>query len=427
METSATRILAVEPDFERGERLKQLIGERVDAEVVVVQSARAAIAAMSWRVPDVILTSVLLPPRDDAQLRAHLEQLDIASTPPVLMLPLVSDPGELTSASRRSRFALFGRHFFPRWGTSSASACDRSAIGAQIETALEQSRRTRSRCLPRLPEVSMNHEADQTSVILAIVPPILGPVAARPPRARRWAPADLPWLRSVQTAWGLQVRVLNISGSGMLVESSSKLAPGSSTEFSLSGPDTEVVMPARVVRSEVAVVDCKGVKYHTAAEFDGGLDHLFREGPDASTGRWATPGALADLLVRVSVEIGRGLDAAAVRAIFEQGLRRLVPAREIRIREVPMAPIDDTESIYFTVPDGGASRSILQATFEPNYQPAADEFTLLRAAAAAAAIVLLYERRPSMVLALEDHLPGSANAINVVPDPISTCCLPSSM
>ena len=92
-----------------------------------------------------------------------------------------------------------------------------------------------------------------------------------------------------------------------------------------------------------------------------------------------------------------------------------------------MAPIDDTESIYFTVPDGGASRSILQATFEPNYQPAADEFTLLKAAAAAAAIVLLYERRPSMVPALEDHLPGSANAINVVPDPISTCCLPSSM
>jgi hypothetical protein len=101
----------------------------------------------------------------------------------------------------------------------------------------------------------------------------------------------------------------------------------------------------------------------------------------------------------VSVEIGRGRDAVAVRATFEQGLRRLVPAREIRIREAPIAPIDGTESIYFTVPDGGASRSILQATFEPNYEPAADEFTLLKAAASAAAIVLLYERRPLMALA----------------------------
>jgi CheY-like chemotaxis protein len=70
METSATRILVLEPDFERGERLKQLIGECVDADVVVVRSAREAIAGMSSQVPDVILTSVLLPPRDDAQLRA---------------------------------------------------------------------------------------------------------------------------------------------------------------------------------------------------------------------------------------------------------------------------------------------------------------------------------------------------------------------
>ena len=228
---------------------------------------------------------------------------------------------------------------------------------------------------------------------------ILPPVAARPERARRWAPADLPWLRSVETGWGLQVRVLNISGSGMLVESSSKLAPGSSTEFSLCGPETQVVMPGRVVRSEVAAVDSRGVKYQIAAVFDSGLDHLFREGAESPTGLWATPQALAALLLRVSVEIGRGRDAAGVRATFEQGLRRLVSAREIRICEVPVAPIDGAESIYFTVPDGAASRSILQATFEPNYEPAADEFTLLKAAAAAAAIILLFERRPSMILA----------------------------
>jgi hypothetical protein len=395
MEISATRILALEPDFDRGERLKQLICERGDAEVVVVHSAGAAIAAMSSRMPDVILASVLLPPPDDTQLRAHLEQLDTASDLPVLMLPLASDPDEFTSASRRSRFSLFGHRFFARRATSLGLACDRSAIGAQIEKALEQSRRTRSRCLTRPQEDSMNHDADQASVTPANLMPILQAVGARPQRARRWAPVDLPWLSSVQTAWGQPVRVLNISGSGMLVESSSKLAPGSSTEFSLCGPGTEVVMPARVVRSEVAAVDGRGVKYQTAAVFDRGLDHLFREGPESPTGLWATPQALADLLSRVSVEIGRGRDAAAVRATFEQGLRQLVPAREIRIREVPIAPIDGTESIYFTVPDGGASRSILQATFEPDYEPAADEFTLLKAAAAAAAIVLLYERRPS--------------------------------
>jgi CheY-like chemotaxis protein len=413
MEAPATRILALEPDFERGERLKQLICERVDAEVVVVPSADAAIAAMSSQVPDVILTSMLLPPRDDAKLLAHLEQMDTFSDLPVLMAPLVSDPGQVPSASLSGRFSFFGRRFFARRAAPPRPMDDTSAIVARIEEVLEQSRRARSRCLARLSEDSMNHTSshtpiadptgiggpDQTSITPASVPLALQPGAAPRQRAHRWASADLPWLSSVQTPWGLEMRVLNISGSGMLVESFSKLAPGSSTQFSLYGPETAVVMPARVVRSEVAAVDFRGVRYHTAAMFDRGLDHLFREGPELPTGLWATPQALADLLVRVSVEIGRGREAAAVRATFEQGLRRLVPAREIKIREVPMAPTEGTESIYFTVPDGSPSRSILQATFEPNYEPAADEFTLLKAAAAAAAIVLLYERRPSMALA----------------------------
>src|ERR1700719_2629555 len=129
-----TRILALEPDFERGGRLKQLIRERVDADVVVVQSACAAIAAMSSQLPDVILTSVLLPPRDDAQLRSHLERLGGAPDLPALMLPFVSDPDELTSASRHSRFAVFARRFFPRHASPLRPVYDCSAIGAQIET-----------------------------------------------------------------------------------------------------------------------------------------------------------------------------------------------------------------------------------------------------------------------------------------------------
>src|SRR5262249_12916906 len=60
-------------------------------------------------------------------------------------------------------------------------------------------------------------------------------------RAHRWERSDLPWLSSVKLPWGLEVRLLNISSSGVLVESGSKLAAGSVLAFHLSGPNKNLV------------------------------------------------------------------------------------------------------------------------------------------------------------------------------------------
>jgi len=57
MKPITSRIIALEPDPERGRRLKELIRERVDAEVIVVHSWDDAPAAMSSHLPDVILIS----------------------------------------------------------------------------------------------------------------------------------------------------------------------------------------------------------------------------------------------------------------------------------------------------------------------------------------------------------------------------------
>jgi len=107
------------------------------------------------------------------------------------------------------------------------------------------------------------------------------------------------------------------------------------------------------------------------------------------------PKVLADLLRRVLSEADHGSDAAALRAMFEQELRQLLPVRDIQIRQKPLIAERGVESIYFTVPHGSGAQPILQAIFEPDYAPTAMDFRLLKAAASLAAVVLEFAPRPS--------------------------------
>ena len=80
------------------------------------------------------------------------------------------------------------------------------------------------------------------------------------PRDLRLARENVPLLSAVKLTWGLEVSLINISSTGMLVETTSKFTPGSATEFQLCGPDTSLVVPARFVRSEVSTVDARSVR-----------------------------------------------------------------------------------------------------------------------------------------------------------------------
>ncbi|MEO8521562.1 MAG: hypothetical protein ABI603_09375, partial [Acidobacteriota bacterium] len=68
-------VLAVEPDQHQAQVLERVIRQRVKADFVVVDSRDAAIAALSARVPDVILLTALLSPRDEDEMVAHLRTL----------------------------------------------------------------------------------------------------------------------------------------------------------------------------------------------------------------------------------------------------------------------------------------------------------------------------------------------------------------
>ena len=54
------------------------------------------------------------------------------------------------------------------------------------------------------------------------------PVDRRRPRAVRLEVVDLPWLSTVSLPWGLEMRPLNISSTGLLLESRSRSRRGAS-------------------------------------------------------------------------------------------------------------------------------------------------------------------------------------------------------
>jgi hypothetical protein len=208
-------------------------------------------------------------------------------------------------------------------------------------------------------------------------------------RADRRDKDDVPWLSTAKLPWGPEVRLVNISSTGLLLETNYKLAPGSVTELKLCGPEAEISIPVCFVRSEVATVDHVGVKYHTAASFEKALKLL---GPHPVTR--ANPSSrtsLGDLLAEVSAELERGAQSS-LRVVLERAVRRVVTARAIQIRDVPVETNDGSESIYFTVPTTSGTQPILQAMFAPGSEPTDLDFRLLKAAAGLAAVALDFER-----------------------------------
>jgi CheY-like chemotaxis protein len=87
-----TRILAIEPDLQRGTLLRRLLRDAVRADVTVVPSTKAALAALSAQAPDLILTSSLMAPQDDRDLVTHLRETPALRHLPVLTMPPVAEP-----------------------------------------------------------------------------------------------------------------------------------------------------------------------------------------------------------------------------------------------------------------------------------------------------------------------------------------------
>lgn len=222
-------------------------------------------------------------------------------------------------------------------------------------------------------------------------------------RAPRLMPTDLTSRCTLTTPAGFIVRMVNVSESGVLFESPLKFTRDAEMSLSLFSPHATLVLPSRIVRSEVAAVNGSGVTYQTAAQFSESLElvkkiapaETFLEPIPVPAEIVPAPASLADLLIRITTELYQHQRGDAARAAFEAGLRRLVPACEIRLCDRLVQRSDTGDSIYFAIP--GVSGVMVQATFDPGHEPTAEDFKLLRAAAAMASVIVHGETHSLLV------------------------------
>jgi CheY-like chemotaxis protein len=285
------QILAIEPDPERIEILRRLVGDRLNAEVVVATSADEAISSLTHEPPDLILTSSLLPQAEGYQIAAHLRAIPALDHLPILTIPpLVEDVEE--------RGSLVARLL--RRPPQRRPAYDVDAVASRIREALEQSTADAARFgeswrqarVLLLEDEPVQEGAPETTDLLRTLDADLHRFCLTGPqqeRAPRWDRAELSWLESIKLTWGAELRLLNMSRSGLLVESGIKMTLGNRTDFQLADCDSrDFVIPGRVVRSNVSSVNSLGVKYVTAAAFEKPFESIGPGSlpPEIAPGRW---------------------------------------------------------------------------------------------------------------------------------------------
>jgi hypothetical protein len=208
--------------------------------------------------------------------------------------------------------------------------------------------------------------------------------------ALRKGRGDVPWLSGIKVSWGPELQLINISSTGVLVETGLKFAPGSTTDLQLCGPETNLVVPVRFLRSTVARVDGLGVRYQAAAAFAKELD-IDRRGTGAGReGR--TRARPSDELAALFGTVLSSTQDEPAHARFARGLRQLVGAKDVQVSSGRPEFSAGRGMLSFDVPGDDRSRTTLQVVFDRNHDVTDVEFRMLKAAAWLTAAVLEFEK-----------------------------------
>jgi hypothetical protein len=127
-------VLAVEPDQRQAAILTRVIQERIMAELIVVDSRDAAIAALTARVPDVILLTALLSPRDEDEMVAHLRTLADADHVQTHTIPQLASAGIQAAAPAGSGGLL--SKFRRKKEAPPISGCDPGMFAEEVRAFL---------------------------------------------------------------------------------------------------------------------------------------------------------------------------------------------------------------------------------------------------------------------------------------------------
>src|SRR5437899_2760582 len=130
-------ILAIEADRRQANQLNSMVRGRLRAELVLGDSAERALAALGDRVPDLILTTALLSPKDETALAERLRKLDgAAAHVQTLTIPMLASPRSQGSGGGRGGVlsALIG----DRPQSSMIEGCDPAVFAEQCAAYLER-------------------------------------------------------------------------------------------------------------------------------------------------------------------------------------------------------------------------------------------------------------------------------------------------
>jgi hypothetical protein len=128
-------ILAIEPDRRQASRIAAVARNFLEAELVVTESAEEALGTLRTRVPDLILTPLLLSPKDENALDDRLRQLDAAGTKvqtlvtPMLAAATARKPSQKTGLLTRLRKTR---------SNAVPDGCEPSVFAAQITEYLDR-------------------------------------------------------------------------------------------------------------------------------------------------------------------------------------------------------------------------------------------------------------------------------------------------
>jgi hypothetical protein len=357
-----TRILAIEPDRDSGHALQRFVQSCVEADLLVVDSVEAALAAIAEFRPLVVLVSELVSSDDDVNLTAHVRASASGRHVPILSVPALGGEQD-ADAPARGLLRLIA---------SGSVAHEARTLVARRQVALRQALQA-ALAIPRdsQPAASEAHP--------------------KPARAPRWKASNIPWLTRVTLPLGLEVDLVNISRTGLLIESRSAFVVEQPTKFELHGR-LHLVAPGRFVRMSAGPHDRAGRDglYRAAAVFDHDLP-VFAPRVPARGGTALVPSELTEVLDWVRYEAREGLLPERIRSAFELGIQSLVGAREVHVCRVPVQADGPGDSLCLTVPTSDGTEAFLQAIYDRARPPSPTSFQHLKAAATLAADVIEME------------------------------------
>ena len=143
-------VLAIEPDLRQAAIVKRIVREKALADVVVVDSLEAAIETMRTTMPDVLLLSALLSPRDEDELVTHLKTLDHAGHLQTHTIPQLAST--LNGGEERASKGLLSA-FRRKKEASTVAGCDPDMFAEEIRAYLERAADKRHQ-LQQMPAVA---------------------------------------------------------------------------------------------------------------------------------------------------------------------------------------------------------------------------------------------------------------------------------